>query len=63
MSDATDDLEMLPYHVRDIDGTFYTFNYKGKKYSFRTIEKANEWAKSKGLRLGTAPPQPIKKRD
>lgn len=53
MTDATDDLEMRPYHVRDIDGKFYVYTYKGVKYQFRRLEEANEWAKSKGFRLST----------
>jgi hypothetical protein len=62
MSDATDDLEMAEYFgtntpVRDMDGTFYVYRYEGKKYSFRTLEEANKWAKSKGFKLYTTPTQ------
>lgn len=61
MSDATDDLELAEYFgtstpVRDMDGRWYIYTHKGVKYQFRTMEKANEWAKSKGFRLSTVPP-------
>ena len=61
MTDATDDLETLAYFgtnnpVRDLDGTWYVYIHKGKKYSFRTVEAANEWAKSKGFKLTTTVP-------
>lgn len=63
MSDATDDLDDLNYFgtstpVRDMDGTWYTYIYKGEKYRFRTIEEANKWAASKGFKLSTTPPEP-----
>jgi hypothetical protein len=62
MSDATDDLEMEAYFgtrtpVRDMDGTWYVYTYKGVKYQFRTMAEANEWAKTKGFRLSTSPNQ------
>jgi len=62
MGDAADDLayaEMFGTStpVRDMDGTWYVYTYKGVKYQFRTIEEANEWAKTKGFRLSTNPPK------
>lgn len=62
MSDATDDLELEEYFgtrtpVRDMDGRWYVYTHNGVKYQFRTIEKANEWAKRHGFRLSTHPPE------
>lgn len=37
------------------DGRWYVHTYKGKKYQFRTLKEANEWAKTKGFKLSTAP--------
>lgn len=51
MTDATDDMEMANYTVPD--GIFYVYWHEGKKYSFRTLEEANRWAKSKGFKLAT----------
>ena len=60
MTDATDDLERFEMFgtytpVRDMDSTWYVYTHKGVKYQFRTVEEANEWAKSKGFKLSTKP--------
>lgn len=60
MSDATDDLELTEYFgtstpVRDMDGKWYVYTYRGDKYQFRTLEEANEWARAKGFRLSPTP--------
>lgn len=64
MSDATDDLELAEFFgtstpVRDMDGTWYTYVYNGEKYRFRTVQEANEWARSNGFSLTTQPTNSI----
>lgn len=66
MGDAAEDLELAEYFgtstpVRDMDGTWYVYWHEGEKYQFRTVEQANEWAKSKGFRLSTKPSQDNRK--
>jgi hypothetical protein len=60
MSDATDDLEYAEMFgtstpVRDMDGRWYVYVHDGVKYQFRTVEEADEWAKTKGFRLSATP--------
>lgn len=60
MGDAAQDLEYAEMFgtstpVRDMDGTWYVYWHEGVKYRFRSVEKANEWARKQGFKLSTAP--------
>lgn len=63
MGEMADDLALAEYFgtstpIRDMDGRWYVYWHEGEKYQFRTVEQANEWAKSKGFRLSTTRPKP-----
>ena len=58
MGDHADDLALHEAGLDRVpDGKFYTYWHEGRKYSFKSLEKANEWAKEKGFRLSTTPPK------